>query len=179
MKLSGYHYHVDMPPDTSPRSGYAVIRSFLSISTLKVAQDYFKKKLDVDQVSLLLVYDKHDRSFAIQHKFKNSKAVYKLPVVFQSPNSYSAYTIAHELLHQFGAVDLYYPQKASECAKFYFRDSIMGIGKRDVVDDFTAYLVGWKDTVSDETWHFLNASTWVTKSIMEDAMRREWKKEYI
>ena len=179
LKLDGYHYHLDMPPDTSPKSGYAVIRSFLSISTLKEAQDYFKKNMDVDQVSLVVVYDKYDRSFAKQHNFKNSKAVYKLPVIFQGRSGYSAYTIAHELLHQFGAEDLYYPKKICECAEYYLRDSIMGIGKRDVVDDFTAYLIGWKDTVSAKTWHFLNASTWVTKNILEDAMRREWMKEYV
>ncbi len=178
LKLNGYHYHMDMPPDMTPRSGYAVVKKFLSISTLKEAQDYFKKKLDADHVSLVIVYDKSARSFAKQHKFKNSKAVYKLSVVFQNPKGYSAITIAHELFHQFGAEDLYYPQKASECAGYYLHDSIMGIGKRDVVDDFTAYLMGWKDTVSAETWHFLNASTWVTKKIMDDAMRDEWKKEW-
>ena len=75
---------------------------------------------------------------------------------------YSEYDVEnsyiHELLHLFGAEDFYYHEGMSKLADRYLPQSIMNTPSLNddlVVDDFTAYLVGWSDEVSEETKAFL------------------------
>lgn len=66
--------------------------------------------------------------------------------------SQDASTFQHEFLHLFGAVDLYYPENITELASEYMPDSIMNVG--ETIDEFTAYLVGWKNDLSEAANYF-------------------------
>ena len=84
-------------------------------------------------------------------------------------------TIAHELLHQFGAIDFYFPREIEAIAKKYIGDSIMCNSSVDTVDDLTAYLVGWKDTVSENSYLFLKETMWMSAERFKEAKKSEWK----
>lgn len=66
--------------------------------------------------------------------------------------SLDASTYQHELLHLFGAQDFYYPENIEELASEYMPDSIMNGG--ETIDEFTAYLVGWKNDLSEAANYF-------------------------
>ena len=71
-------------------------------------------------------------------------------------------TYAHELLHLFGAGDLYFPydqtEERKELAQRYFPSDIMLRVDYDIqqlmVGPFTAFRIGWRDTL-DPMWHRL------------------------
>ena len=49
----------------------------------------------------------------------------------------------------------------------------MGIGK-PVVDDFTAYIIGWKDTISANTYWFLKETMWMNDKEFQKALDDAW-----
>lgn len=61
--------------------------------------------------------------------------------------------IAHEILHLFGAADLYTPQNVAALAKIYFPQSIMDDG--ETMDEITRYAIGWTDDLSENAVEFL------------------------
>lgn len=65
-----------------------------------------------------------------------------------SPN-----TILHEFLHQFGAIDLYFPPDTIASARRNFGDTVMIHGS--YIDPLTCYLIGWKRDFSKEVIAFL------------------------
>ena len=53
--------------------------------------------------------------------------------------------VVHETLHTFGAIDYYYPEAVNKAARRHFPKSVMLTTAADyAIDDFTAYLVGWR-----------------------------------
>ncbi len=71
-------------------------------------------------------------------------------------------TILHELLHQFGAHDLYLPPDAYAAAQKYLPDSIMVTGS--TIDSLTKYLIGWKNDIPAEGIQFLEKTKHYTIS---------------
>ena len=77
----------------------------------------------------------------------------------------------HELLHLYGARDYYYPEVVVTAAKEHLPESIMGTG--DVMDDLTAFTIGWRCMLSDDAKGFLNATAHLTQKDLDDASRSE------
>lgn len=76
----------------------------------------------------------------------------------------------HELSHLFGAEDYYYPDTIKDIAANYFPDSIMLVGSDELVtDSLTAYLIGWKDEISNEALSFLKETSGITQEIIDEA----------
>lgn len=90
-------------------------------------------------------------------------------------NSHDSETeLMHEILHLFGAVDLYFPADFEQAAMTYCPDSIMlsTNGKRNV-DSITAYAIGWTDTVDDTALLFLADTEHVTPDTLDQAHKEE------
>lgn len=62
-------------------------------------------------------------------------------------------TIVHELLHQFGAADLYAPYEIRALTDKYLPNSIMYEGTE--IDPLTRYLIGWTDELPRDAVKFL------------------------
>ena len=84
--------------------------------------------------------------------------------------------MTHELLHQFGAVDFYFPERVRQTAERYLPDNVMR-SRCYVVDDLTAFLVGWRETLSAYVLCFLQDTMWITRSLYSQLLSDEWKKE--
>ena len=87
-------------------------------------------------------------------------------------------TLVHELLHLFGAVDLYYPENLKQVGKKYLPGSIMCDG--NVIDDLTRYLIGWKRQLQSDSmaWKFLEETKNITAEDVRKANEAEWKKKW-
>ena len=43
------------------------------------------------------------------------------------------------------------------------------------IDDLTAYLIGWKDTISGDSYQFLKDTMWMNKREYYKAVDEEWE----
>ncbi len=119
--------------------------------------DLFEKN-DYCEVVFLSVFNKDGISYAHQHEGDDTNgAIVESVVVFTSylgydfklnENTHMAASVAHEILHIYGAVDLY-DDKVSEYAKTKYADDIMLMAYRNIdemkVGLYTAYAVGWRE----------------------------------
>lgn len=112
-----------------------------------------------DQVAMLFFLNKPGRSYTIRDQTRDGLEELEFSVIFESYPGYTtsatAATIAHELLHLFGAEDYYdpygdYPQRKA-LAESQIPDDIMLVTYTDIsyntLSQATAYCVGWTDQV--------------------------------
>ena len=88
------------------------------------------------------------------------------------------HTIAHELLHQFGAVDLYYPAEVYRIVQRIGYDSIMATHNSTNIDSLTAYLIGWTDHIDSAAAAILEQTKHLTREYMIEEIRRQYQKSY-
>lgn len=174
LKFQNYHFTVETPQACDPKKGFSLLKNFFSFKTTNQARQYYTKRLDVDETPFLLIFDEWERSFSWEQTKYSRRYVNEVSVIFRNDDNFSWRTIAHELLHQYGAVDFYFPEEIQKCADACLGQSLMGYhGER--VDDFTAYLVGWRDTLSDDAYRFLKETMWMTYERNTEEMYRTWK----
>lgn len=70
-------------------------------------------------------------------------------------NDSDAHAIGHEMLHLFGAADLYYPYQVWGLTMEYFPNTIMCTYEGMEVDPLTQFLVGWRDDLSPKAREFM------------------------
>lgn len=134
----------------------------LGYTSLDSAQTALKSTSDYECAAIVFVLNKSGRAFASTQ----SSSVGAESVVVYS-DDILAYR--HELLHLFGAQDFYFPKEAMDAAKKYLSDSVMLSSAEGNVDDLTAFIVGWTDTLSKNAEAFLEA----TKNLTEDYLDSE------
>ncbi|MBR5447015.1 MAG: hypothetical protein IKV40_01185 [Clostridia bacterium] len=115
--------------------------------------------------AVVVCFNSKDRSHALVGSTESSTERVTL-------YEYDDHTIAHEILHLFGAEDFYYPDEVKETADRILGDSIMS-GNTLVVDPLTAYLVGWTDLLSDNALEFLEETAHITYEEWLDANKTE------
>ncbi len=115
-----------------------------------------------DNLQLIIFVKGKGTSYSMAYSSKMNKELYFLEgsVLYEKywndEKIYTA-TIAHELLHLYGAWDLYktfaQSDEAAEKAKKLWPQSIMRMVSYDInelnVDELTAWLVGWTDTAKN------------------------------
>ena len=164
-------------------SGQWIAEMFgMSYSSEMVAdQNRFRRAIGCDESPIVFAFNKDFRSCASTSK---SGAVGRRDDLEWSMVSYRPddgvesvkRTLVHELLHQFGAIDLYYPKRVSEAADDYLKGSVMSSGAK--IDDLTKVLIGWRTTLSPKAIKFLEATKDVTEKQISVALEQEWKKKW-
>lgn len=112
-------------------------------------QKDIKRKNKCDEAPMVFVWNCEIGEFAAcadEHSPNNDEFS-----VLSSTSSID--TINHEFLHQFGAMDLYFPPDAIASAQRNLSGTIMINGS--VIDPLTCYLIGWKKDFSKEVIAFL------------------------
>lgn len=128
--------------------------------------DAFCQEKELQNVVFLLLVPKEGRSYSLPYSDGISTDYYKESVVIYAGDSSDTSlpaTIAHEMLHPFGADDLYFPYDTdtarAELAKEYFPDDIMlridPLLSTLTVGAYTAYKVGWTDSLDSKYEIFL------------------------
>ena len=141
---------------------FTQIASSLGYESPKEMNDSLKKELDVKQVAYLFAVNKEGRSYKLSHTQTAIERKYEFCVFFSQSIGYTDTTcystIAHEILHLFGAEDYYdpygnYPEREKLAKEFYPNDIMFGT-VTDVnnvsVGNYTAYSVGWIDVLPQE-----------------------------
>lgn len=137
------------------------VASAMGYSSPEKMNSELKKELNVQQVAYLFVLNKDGRSYKYSYVAENSKQI-EFCIFFDDAISFDGNTcrstIAHELLHLFGAEDFYdpygeMPQRQKLAEKLYPNDIMFSL--KDNVNDakigaYTAYSVGWTDTLPEE-----------------------------
>lgn len=80
-------------------------------------------------------------------------------------------TITHELLHVFGAVDLYYPEKVKAIAKSMYPKSVMLKSNSNYIDNLTKYLIGWHKEITPDAKKFLELTADMTNDEYKNGMK--------
>lgn len=102
-----------------------------------------------DSAAALFCFNRQERSFCFPTKNKNG---FEPAVLYGSDEDFR-----HELLHLYGAKDLYTPERIDQISARFFSDSIMRISSGFVLDPLNAFLIGWSETLSDAAKKFLEA----------------------
>lgn len=131
------------------------------LPALKNLHDHLAKKYGSKEAPVVFVFNKPGRAFAGGGGANEY-------VVLYARKDFDAFQ--HELSHVFGAKDYYYPKEVKTLANAAFPDSIMCSG--ETVDPLTAYLIGWTDTVSENTLQFLKDTNEITAEYI-NAERKE------
>jgi hypothetical protein len=114
------------------------------------------------QVAVLFMLNQKGRS----HAYGNYRAAWFVEYAvlncggqFEGPNRILPTTLAHEMLHLFGGIDLYYPESRhpqaptsnAQLAKTVFPFTLMKDSFRALehlhIEPFTAHLIGWQPTL--------------------------------
>ena len=91
-------------------------------------------------------------------------------------SEYTKHTIVHELLHQFGAVDLYYPREVNDLIQKMNYASVMATTASLHIDSLTSYLIGWTEEIDAAAVQILERTKHFTREYMFSAIRREHQK---
>ena len=82
-------------------------------------------------------------------------------------------SILHEVLHVFGAADLYYPPQVAQAAGRILGESVMMNSDCQVLDDLTKYLIGWHRQPTAKARQLLMATAGITEQMVSDALQAE------
>lgn len=177
LETTGYYFEADVPANADPKDGFRLIKDYFQAEDMDSLQKSYEQMLQVDEAAFLLLFDSGGRSFAMKEDKCDDYLSQELSVVFfvDADEEELTFAIGHEMLHQFGAVDYYFPQQVQEAAQRYLPDNIMR-SRCYVVDDLTAFLVGWRDTLSAYALCFLQDTLWITRSLYNKLLSDEWKK---
>ena len=150
-------------------------------SEIVADQKRFRKALGCDESPIVFAFNKDFRSCALTATNRGtseaSRAGQEWSMVAFLDGDFEN-TLVHELLHLFGAVDLYYPENLKQVGKKYLPGSIMCDG--NVIDDLTRYLIGWKRQLQSDSmaWKFLEETKNITAEDVRKANEAEWKKKW-
>ncbi len=122
-----------------------------------------------DAAPVIFIANHGGRATAYHHTSKNEYAV-----LYENANAFY-----HELCHVFGAKDFYFPADVKKSAETYIPNSIMVDSSDGVMEDLTAYLIGWTDTPSQNALGFLNATSYLTKEYLAAEKEKEAYTGYV
>lgn len=146
-----------------------------SFKSVDEFQEFYEKKHGLDDSCIILAFNKKLRGFASvategYTDFGECCFIGKSQALFRHTS------IVHEVLHQFGAKDYYYPEPLKESAKLHIGDSVMMTAGCERIDPLTAYLVGWTDEVDMRSGYFLRVTSNYTQKDIDDAIRAEHRR---
>lgn len=129
-------------------------------------QRTMERDYNADQVPVVFLVDEPGRSYAYSYSSGNG---FENVTILEK--DYSA--LRHEMCHLFGAKDMYFPQETVQAAKQYLENGIMYGDCRGDIDDLTAFVIGWTDTLSANARGFLDATNSLTEEYIADAKAQD------
>jgi len=135
--------------------------------------DQLRRKYRPDSVALLLHINKTGRSFTISQRVGGDERYNtEFSLLFTAAADAAgtvlpatAFVYIHETLHQFGAVDLYFPFDQDDArrelaARLFPGDIMLAYTRKPEqasLSDVDAYLIGWQEHIRRSKTSFLNA----------------------
>lgn len=138
------------------------------LPALKDSNPALESTYGADAAPVIFIANHGGRAFASSYGGSEYAILYQ--------NTHAFY---HELSHIFGAKDFYYPADVKELAETYLSNSIMTNSSSGVMEDFTAYLIGWTDTLSDTALSFLKETAYLTNEYLAEEHKKETYTGYV
>ncbi|MBQ2785650.1 MAG: PDZ domain-containing protein [Oscillospiraceae bacterium] len=138
------------------------------LPTLKDSNPTLETTYRVDAAPVIFIANHGGRAFA------SSNYQSEYAILYQDTHAFY-----HELNHIFGAKDFYYPADVKTLTETYLPNSIMVNSSQGVMDDFTAYLIGWTDTLTDNALAFLKETAYLTKEYLAAEHEKETYTGYV
>ena len=177
LTFSRYHYEVSMHiPDDVLDCHNRIVREALKMFLFDSADHlirFIKEKYHADEVTLFFFINREMRSFSLN--VHGSYCIDNTEYAFIFRNDTDKKSIIHELLHSFGARDLYFPPEVKKYADLFLPDSIMSYGEK--FDGLTKYLIGWSDKIDLNTIRFLENTKGVSENGIIAYLNSIWEKE--
>lgn len=126
----------------------------LSLPTDGSANLVLEDALGCGEVPIVFFTNQGGRSFAQNRHGMNGV---EYCIIYDEPTP-----LYHEVAHIFGAKDFYFPNEVQDLAEQHLPNSIMVNSGSGEVDDLTAYLIGWTDSLSDTALTFLQETAYLT-----------------
>lgn len=120
---------------------------------------------NVSSAPIVFVFNKDGRAYA---NFAIGKSAVSAETAVLFVGDLGAFR--HELFHLYGAKDLYCPDVVADIASTYLAESIMNDG--DVTDDYTAYVIGWTETLSASAEAFLEETKGFTQEFLDEEQKK-------
>ena len=130
-------------------------------------QRRYKERHQLDETVVLFVLEKPFRSAASPTTWP---CMAEYCILSSDDNSY---VIMHEMLHLFGAVDLYYPRAVVDYLTRTGYVSIMKDYLSEKIDSLTAYLIGWTDEIDAQAVQLLQQTKHYTQDMLSEFIRDE------
>lgn len=136
-------------------------------------QAHYKKKFKKAEAPIIFFVNRSFRSFALRDdsdKANRNTNEYSFVSVTENKDN-CIRSLIHEIMHQFGAIDYYLPERVKEAAEQFFPDSIMNNGLE--IDDLTRYVIGWDEKPTEAVFKFLDATADVTEEEIREAREKD------
>jgi len=137
-----------------------ILKEHFSDWNIDKLQNYYAEHFKVDSAPFFFVFNSFDRSYAYQG-MRGYSLDGEYAILYTERKKYPAHTCMHELLHLYGANDLYYPDELKAIAEKYCPHSIMLAVDYTEVDSFTAYTIGWTDEPDRYAKYFVDYIEWL------------------
>lgn len=132
-------------------------------------QNYYERQYHCTEAPIIFAINRPMRSFASVNNTKSFFRQDEFSAVFRHTSGmFESRVLLHELLHQFGAPDYYYPQVTVNAAYRYFPDSIMFMNGNEI-DDLTRCLIGWTNELTPRAMAFLRETACVNDAMIIQA----------
>lgn len=124
---------------------------------------YLQSQYSMQEIVFLTIFNKDGRAYASQKANTGYHRFVEHCVLYGKTEHYPAQTVAHEIMHLFGAEDLYEEATSAslyEIANAYYpKDIMVNILPRweNNVDAYSAYAMGWTNEIPEpcflDDWH--------------------------
>lgn len=148
-----------------------VLKQYGSYADSAAYQEHYEKKFLKDEAPVIFILNRDFRSFAISSDTDPASGNEASYVSYSNDADSFSRTLIHELLHQFGAIDLYLPGNVKAIAEKLFPNSIMNGGTQ--IDPLTRYLIGWDESPNDEVIQFLEETKEITQEEIIEAYQKD------
>ena len=138
------------------------------LPALKDTNPTLESSYGVDAAPVIFIANHGGRAFASS----DNRSEYA--ILYQDTHAFY-----HELSHIFGAKDFYYPAEVKKLAETYLPNSIMVGSSQGVMEDLTAYLIGWTDALSDNALAFLKETAYLTREYLAEEHKKETYTGYV
>lgn len=154
VKLDWKYWQVDLDhepkawPDTDWEWYWQLLREFFVKDSMVELQSYWESNLGYDDTPFIFVFNAPGRSYC--YEYGTCDTVEEFAIVYYAQPNLQHYATMHEMLHLYGAADLYdyHNEGIQRITDSYFPRTVMRDSTKTDVDAFTAYLIGWTNTPS-------------------------------
>lgn len=156
MRMGWFEYNLPFEHDKELKWYYTFLKEFLHTNSIAGILKYYEEYFKVDSAPMIFLFNSWDRSHCYKCRKKYPGWNEEFGVIF-CDNLLHDNFLTHEFLHLYGAIDLYdYNNEGVRAiAEQYFPDSIM-MTPTNVIDELTAYLIGWTKQPSSKILEFLS-----------------------